>query len=104
LYGYDQQSATPTGNEEAPKWGGKECTKSKKKKTGDAPSFLVIPFASILNLGPIPPLALRRRPQRVLHLPLHRRGMQRPEVFRGLAKDVLQREHLEDLVRREDEL
>ena len=75
-------------------------------KKRDAPSFLALPFASvmILNLGPIPPLALRRNPQRVLHLPLHRRRLQRPEVLRGLSKDVLERGRLEDLVRPEDHL
>lgn len=63
-----------------------------------------LPFASVLDRGLIPPLALRRSPQRVLHLPLQRRGMQSVEVLRGLAEYVLQRECLEDLVRPQDEL
>ena len=85
---------------------GEEHEERESSGAGDAPSFLALPFASviILNLGPIPPLALRRHPQRVLHLPLYRRRLQRPEVLRGLSKDVLERGRLEDLVRPEDHL
>ena len=86
--------------------GGGKRAKSEKSWSGgpDAPSFLALPFASVLNLGPIPPLALRRSPQRVLYLPLHCRRMQHPDVLRGLSKDVLERGRLKDLVRPEDYL
>ena len=69
-----------------PRGGGEGQEHSKKeKKEGqglmDALSFLVLSFAKIPDVVPIPSLALRRRPQRILHLPLNRRRMKRPKVL-----------------------
>jgi hypothetical protein len=64
---------------------GRAGTLKERKKEGqglmDAPSFLALSFAKIPDVIPIPSLALRRHPQRILHLPLNRRRMKRPKVL-----------------------
>ena len=62
----------------------------KAEERGDAPSFLALLFAGILDLRTIPPLAFRCSPQRLLHLLLHRCRMDRPEFLNGLPEGVLQ--------------
>jgi hypothetical protein len=79
-------------------------SKEKEKLMMNAPSFLALSLVKIFDLTIILPLALRRRLQRVLHLALKRRRMKCPKVLGRLAKNIFQRQRLENLVRARDKL